>query len=381
MVARLGGYCKRQAGAINPAAFAVIAQPDAPAIAFKAHAGAGQDRYDGQRLSISRQHRFQWNLARYPGRREIDKCTTIHDDHTSLMKFIIVIAGYNVAPFIAQALSSVTAQTRSDWVCVYCDDCSTDGSADVARRTATGDARIHVIENSEKKYLLRNTVDAIHLAHPDPEDVVVCLDGDDWLAHNDVLARLAREYEQGAWMTYGSYATSIGGAREEKCTEYPAWVTSMRLFRWMQWRASHLKSFKVWLWHKIDSADLTITQNQMRAFARRKRWTGLVGASRRLSRVELHDLVDPSGRYFRRCVDKVTMFPMLEMAGNRAHHIQEVLYIYNQRVAGVSTNQDPVKDIPRYSNRFIRQYLKTRPRYKNVYHRTPEKAVRISRKT
>lgn len=282
------------------------------------------------------------------------------------MKFIVVIAGFNVAPYINRTITSVLTQTRNDWVCYYIDDCSTDHSPDEARHAAAGDPRIHVIENREKKYLLHNTADAINAARPEAEDVVVCLDGDDWLAHPDVLSRIAREYEHGAWMTYGSYAGSVSGKRGEECKAYPSWVTFFRLFRWFPWRASHLKSFKVRLWQEIKPADLTITQLQMNMFIQWKRWTGQVGVVRRLNRVAHAELVDPSGRYFRRCIDKVTMFPMLEMAGKRAHFIPEVLYIYNQRNTGTPTAIAPGSDIPRYSNRFIRHYLKTRPRYKTL---------------
>jgi len=281
------------------------------------------------------------------------------------MKFIVVIAGYNVAPYINRTITSVLTQTRNNWDCYYIDDCSTDQSPEVARYAAAGDQRIHIIENREKKYLLRNTTDAINAAQPDPEDVVVCLDGDDWLAHQDVLSRIAREYENGAWMTYGSYAGSISGKRGEECKAYPSWVTSMRLYRWSPWRASHLKSFKVWLWQKIKPADLTITHQQMQKFIRWKRWTGQIHAQRQLSRVDFFDLVDPSGCYFRRCIDKVTMFPLLEMAGKRAHFIPDVLYIYNQRNV-TATIHDRIIDTPRHSNRFIRQYLKIRSRYQSI---------------
>jgi glycosyltransferase involved in cell wall biosynthesis len=279
------------------------------------------------------------------------------------MKFIIVIAGYNVVPYIGQTLASIRSQTRSDWTCIFCDDCSTDGTADVARQAAGGDLRIRIITNTEKKYLLRNLAEAIASAHADPDDVVVTIDGDDWLAHPNVLERVAGCYEQGAWMTYGSYAGSANQTRGKECSAYPAWVTYFRLFRWTAWRASHLKTFKVWLWQRIDPHDLTITEAQMRALCRRKHWLGKLGSRRRLSQVNHRDLVDPSGMYFRRCIDKVTMFPMLEMAGTHAHFIPEVLYVYNQHAGTSPAGGEAQRLVPRYSNRFIRHYLKSKSRY------------------
>jgi hypothetical protein len=41
------------------------------------------------------------------------------------------------------------------------------------------------------------------------------------------------------------------------------------------------------------------------------------------------DLVDESGRYVRRCVDKAVTYPMLELAGMKGVFIKEILYVYN----------------------------------------------------
>ena len=36
------------------------------------------------------------------------------------------------------------------------------------------------------------------------------------------------------------------------------------------------------------------------------------------------------GQFFQAACDTAFMFPMLEMAGNKAVHIQDILYVYNQ---------------------------------------------------
>src|SRR5258708_4697632 len=43
-----------------------------------------------------------------------------------------------------------------------------------------------------------------------PSDVVVWVDGDDWLAHNLVLGDVAAMHKRGALLTYGSYITKDG---------------------------------------------------------------------------------------------------------------------------------------------------------------------------
>jgi glycosyltransferase involved in cell wall biosynthesis len=272
------------------------------------------------------------------------------------MKFIITIAAYNCADLVGRTIDSLLQQTFSNWQCVFVDDVSTDDTAGAARLAARGDARISIIRNGEKKYLLRNMAEAIDAARPDPGDVVVPVDGDDYLAHPEALARLARAYEEGgAWMTFGSYE-GTDQRRGKDAAEYPALVRRFRWYRRSLWRASHLKSFKVWLWRNIKPSDLTITPEQVRSLCRSRLFRGNLRSWWQLRKVPYHDLVDPSGRYLRRCVDKAIMWPMLEMAGPRAVFIPDILYIYQRR-------EQRASNVPHHANRFLRLHLKRLPRY------------------
>ena len=40
-------------------------------------------------------------------------------------------------------------------------------------------------------------------------------------------------------------------------------------------------------------------------------------------------MLEPSGRFVRKCTDKAVMFPLLELAGERSVFVDEVLYVYN----------------------------------------------------
>jgi len=281
------------------------------------------------------------------------------------VRFIVTIAAYNVAGLIGKTLSSLLDQSYRGWACIVMDDVSTDGTADAAETASGGDPRIRVVRNTEKKYLLRNMAEAIDLANPDPEDVVVPIDGDDFLSGPDVLQRLVRAYEQdGAWMTYGSYIGSDNVIGKD-CSAYPWIVQRLRLYRWTSWRASHLKSFKVWLWKKINPADLTLTEKQMKNFCASRWKSGFIRSWLQMRNVAYYDLVEPSGYYFRRCVDKVIMFPMLEMSGSRAVFIPDILYVYYRHRQGHGA-PGKTGTTPIHSNRFIRLYLKRRSRYRAI---------------
>jgi hypothetical protein len=62
-------------------------------------------------------------------------------------KVSVLMTAYNRASFIAPAIESVLAQTFSDFELVIVDDCSTDGTLDVAREYERLDSRIRLVVN------------------------------------------------------------------------------------------------------------------------------------------------------------------------------------------------------------------------------------------
>lgn len=54
----------------------------------------------------------------------------------------IIIPCYNQAPFIAETLDSVLAQTLANWECIVMDDGSSDGSGEIIREYCRKDSRI-----------------------------------------------------------------------------------------------------------------------------------------------------------------------------------------------------------------------------------------------
>lgn len=61
----------------------------------------------------------------------------------------IITPNYNCARFISQTIESVLAQTYTDWEMLIVDDCSTDGSYEIALEYAAKDSRIKVFRNEQ----------------------------------------------------------------------------------------------------------------------------------------------------------------------------------------------------------------------------------------
>jgi hypothetical protein len=71
-------------------------------------------------------------------------------------KVSVLIPAYNGAPFLAEAIESVLAQTLRDFELIVADDRSSDGSQDVAKRYCERDPRVRYYENERNVGCVRN---------------------------------------------------------------------------------------------------------------------------------------------------------------------------------------------------------------------------------
>ena len=117
------------------------------------------------------------------------------------MRIGVITPAHDVAPYIADAIGSVLAQTHTDWRMVVVDDGSHDQTADVVARRP--DPRIDLIRQ------LRGGVSAARNRGIGALDAaaLLFLDADDWLAP-DAMAVLAATLEASPWAAAaaGAYA-------------------------------------------------------------------------------------------------------------------------------------------------------------------------------
>lgn len=281
------------------------------------------------------------------------------------MEFIVIVVFYNMEQWLERSIESIRNQSYGNFRCLLGDDMSTDGSAEVAARTVRNDPRFQLIRHQDKKFNLGNTAALIDLARPKDDDVIVLVDGDDYLAHPHVLQKLADIYKEYAcWMTYGSFRGVKTMERAPICRPYPPQVLLNGGSRKAKWRVAHLRTFKYKLWKAIRPDALTITEQEFERACRRALWTGRIRTWLQWRKIRYTDLIDPSGRYVRRCADKAFTFPMLELAGPRVHFIDEILYVFNiyekDLNFGVRRNQQ------KWYTRCIRDILKHKPRYQRL---------------
>jgi len=92
----------------------------------------------------------------------------------------IVTPVHNEAEFLAECIESVLAQTYQNWEYTIVDNCSTDGSVEIARRYAATDRRVRVHENQQFLRALPNFNLALRQISLASKYCKVVL-GDDWI--------------------------------------------------------------------------------------------------------------------------------------------------------------------------------------------------------
>ncbi len=88
----------------------------------------------------------------------------------------IITPNYNCKNFIAQTIKSVLSQTYTNWEMLIVDDCSTDGSYEVALEYVSSDKRIKVIRNEKNSGAVVSRNKAIEISNG---EFIAFLDSDD----------------------------------------------------------------------------------------------------------------------------------------------------------------------------------------------------------
>lgn len=206
----------------------------------------------------------------------------------------IVSCFWNVENYIEKCIDSVMNQEHKEFKMFLIDDMSNDSTVDIIKNKIKDDSRFILIVNTEKKYKLKNIDDLlIDDKFFDDEDIVVELDGDDWLENNKVLSLVNEKYKKNKnlWITNGSFVYSNGNFGFSSKVNPETVRTDTFLF-------SHLRTWKVHLWRNIEQ----------------------------------NSFLDENGEYFKSAGDAAYSFPMVEMAGDDHYeYIPNILYVYNEQ--------------------------------------------------
>jgi glycosyltransferase involved in cell wall biosynthesis len=209
----------------------------------------------------------------------------------------IISVGCNCSRFVRGWYYSLINQTIKDFSCMVAIDPSTDRTYENVMRYVSKDKRFFVIKHDHKNYgaLYNRYIGTKRVTNP--EEVIIHLDLDDAFYTKKAIERIFYEYNKhDCWLTYGSYICNdgrIGVWNKEISND----VWRHNSHRKNDWSTSALRTFKKWLWDKIDTKDFLM----------------------------------PDGTWIKKGTDQAFMYPMLEMAGKeRVRYIKDILYLYNR---------------------------------------------------
>jgi glycosyltransferase involved in cell wall biosynthesis len=213
------------------------------------------------------------------------------------MKFHIICTCRNAEKWIEKCIGSVLSQRNQNYSFHLLIDQPTDKTHQIANRLVGEHEKFHISITHERKYAAAARWQLLSNLSVLKKDIIVLLDGDDWLNGTDVLNTLASVYtEKKCLATHGNYKTSDGKLCQWS-GDYSQEVKSKNYFRSTPWIATHLRTFKYGLFQYLKS--------------------------------EIH--LDANGNPIKAATDFALFLPILELCGLYSTYIPSPLYVYNER--------------------------------------------------
>lgn len=180
------------------------------------------------------------------------------------------------------------------------------------------------MDQYDKKYYQAGNFDRVlrHNSDIDENDVVVEVDGDDYLPDENVLHRINELYsDKDVWIANGSFKYLSGE---------PGFSSPQKDFsnlRNNRFTASHIRTWRVFLWRSILEEDLK----------------------------------DDDGNYWRWSGDLCFMYPMLEMATEEHYRFMpDINYVYNN-LNPINEHKVDISMVNDHANR-----IRSKPKYNKL---------------
>lgn len=212
-------------------------------------------------------------------------------------RLLVVITFRNAGDFLHRCIDSIRQQDYPDYRVILVDDASTDGALSGAGML---DSRFTPIINEQRMGALHNQVNAIR-CHARDDDIVVHLDGDDWLAHPGALACINDFFNRTrCWLMYGQYETSHGNYGT--CEPIVADAGPLREQIQKMHFPMHIRAYRAGLLGELLKQD-----------------------------PDLQALKDEAGVFLDAISDLALMNALIQLAGAaNTRYNEEILYVYNR---------------------------------------------------
>lgn len=151
-------------------------------------------------------------------------------------RFVFLTPAYNCEKEIVQTILTMISQSYKDWRAIIIDDVSTDNTTTAAKELVENFGireKFTFVRRDEKYGEVRNTIEELEWI--DDDEIIVRLDGGDWLLDNNTLYYLNEIYKQGdpafVWtnqrwgFTFKNISSHLNLKEQPDVYKHP-WVTS-----------------------------------------------------------------------------------------------------------------------------------------------------------
>ena len=222
---------------------------------------------------------------------------------------VVVVCSYNNGEWSENTLESIFTQDYKNFRVIIVDDCSTDNNVQVIENYITTNNladRVTFIKNDIRHRKLFNLYRVLYDCQD--HEIVFMVDGDDSIAHPQVLSYINELYQDdNLWFTYGQYknvpasqAIQWGHKEMGYCRPVPKHIQRKQAYRYYSFVYMHPRTFRGWLFKLVKLEDLIAD--------------GIEGFE---------------GDFYPASNDVAMYFPMVEMAHTHIKFIPEILYIRN----------------------------------------------------
>ena len=216
------------------------------------------------------------------------------------INFTFVISSYNNEQNIHNNLISIIYQNNKNWNIIYTNDFSKDKTDKLFNEIVkdyniTGKVK-YILNNTNKKqsYCKFNSY-----KYCKDDDIVIILDGDDWLSRNDVLSLLTNSYlKENCLALYTGYKIFIDNKIDKLVngSDYPIEIKKSGEYRkYPSWKFTHIKT----------------------------------GYSNLFKNIPINYL-KYENKWLDRCTDLAEYYSICEMAKEKVFHLNEICCIYNK---------------------------------------------------
>lgn len=239
-------------------------------------------------------------------------------------KFVFIIPFYNCREFISDCINSILSQKYTNYIAIFCDDNSNDGTSDLIPDNPNFIKRI----SSKRLTALENIHNCLIEESIDENDIIVILDGDDYLLDSNVLTIMNSLYNiNNPLITYGQYIYPNGQIGH--CRSYTR--DEFENLRQLDWRASHLRTFRKKVYSELINQDS-----------------------------ELLCYRDSNGDFYKMTYDIAIFHPMMEIVGyDKIYFNQIPLYFYR-----VHPNND--HNVDGELQRSIEREIRTKKKFNQI---------------